>query len=113
MGLDIGMMGWAKMPENKEQPILHALVEHGPLAVAVAAGSDWNAYHAGILTPMGCDTNHVISHAVVLFGYGKAHSRSHGEVKYWQIKNSWGNSWGEGGNLRLQRLDEEEKECGW
>jgi len=112
-GRSMGMVGWTKLPENKELPMVRALVEYGPLAVAVAAGHDWNWYYHGILTPQGCDRNHVISHAVVLYGYGKAVSAKHGDVKYWRIKNSWGSNWGEDGMLRLQRLDEEDKECGW
>jgi len=112
-GRAIGMLGWTKLPENKEGPLVRALVEQGPLAIAVAAGGDWNWYYHGILTPQGCDRNHVISHAVVLYGYGKAVSAKHGDVKYWRIKNSWGSNWGEDGMLRLQRLDEEDKECGW
>jgi len=111
--LSMGMLGWTKLPENKERPLVRALIEYGPLAVAVAAGADWNWYYHGILTPQGCDRNHVISHAVVLYGYGKAMSTKHGEVKYWHIKNSWGQNWGEGGMLRLQRLDKEDEECGW
>jgi cathepsin L len=109
----MGMLGWSKLPENKEKPLVRALVEYGPLAVAVAAGSDWNWYYHGILTPQGCDRTHVISHAVVLYGYGKAMSTKHGEVRYWHIKNSWGQNWGEGGMLRLQRLDKEDEECAW
>jgi cathepsin L len=112
-GISMGMLGWTKMPENKELPLVRALVEYGPLAIAVAAGHDWNWYYHGILTPQGCDTKYVISHAVVLFGYGTAMSSKHGEVKYWNIKNSWGRSWGEDGMLRLQRLDDEEGYCGW
>jgi len=112
-GSSMGMLGWTKMPENKELPIVRALVEYGPLAVAVAAGTDWSWYYHGILTPQGCDTTNVISHAVVLFGYGKAISSKHGEVRYWHIKNSWGKSWGEEGMLRLQRLEDEDGYCGW
>mmetsp|Transcript_27576 Transcript_27576/g.85803 ORF Transcript_27576/g.85803 Transcript_27576/m.85803 type:complete len:425 (-) Transcript_27576:87-1361(-) len=107
-GLGIGMVGWTKFPENKEQRIVRSLVQEGPVTVAVAAGSEWNWYWYGILTPQGCDPNNVISHAVVLFGYGEEKG-----TRYWHIKNSWGLDWGEQGNLRLQRLDDEEAHCGW
>jgi cathepsin L len=112
-GRAMGMLGWTLLPRNKEKPMMSALVEYGPLAVAVAAGQEWNWYNRGILTPEGCDTNHVISHAVVLYGYGKIISQKFGEVKYWKIKNSWGKSWGEEGMLRLQRVDDEDEQCGW
>lgn len=112
-GRDLGMIGWNKLAENKENPILHALVEQGPLYIAVAAGGSWFSYMGGVLTPSGCDAKNVVNHAVVLYGFGiKPHTRI-GDVKYWHIKNSWGPNWGEEGSIRLQRLDEEEKYCGW
>jgi len=112
-GREIGMVGWTKLPENRENPLVRALVEQGPLYVAVAAGSGWFSYAEGVLTPSGCDTRNVVNHAVVLYGFGvKPHTRL-GDVKYWHIKNSWGRGWGEEGSIRLQRLDEEEKFCGW
>ncbi|CAK0880612.1 unnamed protein product [Prorocentrum cordatum] len=112
-GREVGMAGWTKLPENKEEPIVRALVEQGPLYVAVAAGSGWFSYAEGVLTPGGCDARNVVNHAVVLYGFGvKPHTRI-GDVKYWQIKNSWGRGWGEGGSIRLQRQDDEESFCGW
>jgi len=113
MGRKTGLLGWTKFPSNKEAELVRALVSYGPAAVAVAAGPDWNWYFHGILTPDGCDSKNVISHAVVLFGYGKTMHVKIGEVKYWQIKNSWGRTWGEDGTMRLKRLDNEEQRCGW
>ncbi|CAK0872104.1 unnamed protein product [Prorocentrum cordatum] len=113
MGRRTGLLGWTKFPSNKEAELVHGLVNYGPVAIAVAAGPDWNWYFHGILTPDGCDSKNVISHAVVLYGYGKSMNVKIGEVKYWQIKNSWGRNWGEDGSMRLQRVEEEELRCGW
>merc|ERR1719401_3184621 len=99
------MTGWTKFAENKEMPFVRALVEQGPIAVAVAAGSEWNWYSSGIMTPKGCDQDNVISHAVTLYGYGAVKHKELGKVRFWRIKNSWGASWGESGNLRIQRLE--------
>jgi len=112
-GQRTGLLGWTKFPENKEMQLVQGLVNYGPVAVAVAAGADWNWYSHGILTPEGCDRRNMISHAVVLFGYGRAMSAKIGEVRYWHIKNSWGRTWGEDGSMRLQRLGDEEERCGW
>lgn len=112
-GTQFGMTGWTKLPENKELPLVRALVQDGPVAIAIAAGSDWSFYSQGILTKEGCDQNHVINHAVTLYGYGSSFHPSRGTVKYWRIKNSWGEWWGEGGMIRLERLDKEEEYCGW
>jgi cathepsin L len=113
MGRRTGLLGWTRFPTNKEAELVRALVNYGPIAIAVAAGPDWNWYFHGILTPDGCDSKNVISHAVVLYGYGKSMNVKIGEVKYWQIKNSWGRNWGEDGTMRLQRVDDEEQRCGW
>jgi len=112
-GRRIGMVGWMKLPENKEDPIVQALVEQGPLYIAVAAGSGWFGYSSGVMSPQGCDLKHVVNHAVVLYGYGTKLKTRIGDVRYWSIKNSWGASWGEAGSIRLQRMDDEESHCGW
>lgn len=112
-GGSIGMTGWTKLPENREEPVMRALISSGPVAVAVAAGFEWNFYWSGVMSHKGCDKDHVINHAVVLFGYGIADQAFHGKVGYWHIKNSWGSHWGEQGNLRLERTTTEEKICGW
>lgn len=109
----IGMTGWTKLPENRQEPVMRALVESGPIAVAVAAGFEWNFYWNGIMNHKSCDKDHVINHAVVLFGYGIADQPFKNKLGYWHIKNSWGAHWGEHGNLRLERTTTEEKMCGW
>ena len=45
-------------------------------------------------------------HAVQLVGYGENEE----EGKYWIVRNSWGESWGENGYIRIQR--DEETRCG-
>lgn len=112
-GRSMGMLGWTKLPENREEPIVRALVDSGPLTVSVAASRWWHIYDSGIMGAQDCDENNVIGHAVVLFGYGQENVPDEGVVRYWSLKNSWGNEWGEQGNLRLQRLDNEEKTCDW
>lgn len=112
-GRDLGMIGWTKLPENKEPSLLRSLVETGPVYVAVAAGHGWFSYVGGVLTPKGCDEKNVVNHAVVLYGYGIKPNTRIGDVTYWHIKNSWGPGWGEEGSIRLQRLEDEENACGW
>ena len=100
------MIGWERLQENAQGPLLRAIVERGPVAVSVDA-SKWSAYESGIFD--SCDKDAVINHAVTLIGYGVDKSLKAG---YFLIQNSWGSSWGEDGKIRLLRRDEDEKWCG-
>jgi len=109
-GNNIGMLGWERLPENKLDPLMRALVEKGPVAISVAASDMWSFYEEGIMDD--CERDAVVNHAITLIGYG--HSS---ENKYWLIQNSWGATWGENGHMRILRRDSEEETeedvCGW
>ncbi|CAK8995923.1 Probable cysteine protease RD21C [Durusdinium trenchii] len=98
------MQGWEKLPENKYEPLKRALVTKGPVAVSVSADG-WELYMSGIFGD--CPRDAVIDHAVTLIAYGQEY-----KTKYWTIQNSWGDSFGEQGTMRLLRQDQEEDHCG-
>lgn len=102
-----GMIGWMRLPENKYVPLKRALVEHGPVAVSVATG--WSHYAGGIYD--SCQRGGVLGHAMLLVGYGHDEGKE-GDPKYWRLQNSWGNSWGDHGFIKLLRRDDEETYCG-
>lgn len=104
-GLSLGLKGWERLPQNEYEPLIRAVAETGPAAVSVSADG-WNSYGAGLFD--NCDKDAVIDHAVTLIGYGIDKERSQ---KYWLIKNSWGLTWGENGNIRLLR-EEGNVHCG-
>jgi cathepsin L len=101
-GLQFGMTGFQKLPENRLEPLLQALTEQGPVGVSLATGFRWNIYYRGIMRACGRDA--VIDHAVALVGYGQQAA-----TKYWLIQNSWGPEWGEGGFVRLHRQDHDKE----
>jgi len=96
---DFRLIGWERLPENEYEPLIRAVAQKGPVAVSVGAGG-WSGYGNGIFN--GCEKDSEIDHAVTLVGYG---IDKESKQKYWRIKNSWGNSWGEGGDIRLLRED--------
>jgi len=106
VGTSFGMHGWERLPENAYEPLLRAVVEHGPVAVSLAAGG-WFGYDKGIYD--GCLKDAVIDHAVTLTGFGE--DEEVGQL-FWLIQNSWGPSWGEKGYIRLLRTDGENEFCG-
>jgi len=106
-GHQLGLTGWERLPENRYLPLLRAVAMHGPVAISVSA-RPWTAYGRGIFD--SCSRDAVIDHAVTLIGYGKDGLY---DSKYWLVKNSWGKSWGDDGNIRLLRRDTDETEqCG-
>jgi len=103
--------GYVVLPENKQAPLLKALYQQGPLVVSVAA-TNWAMYSFGVFA--GCSKDAVINHAVVAEGFGKQKSDLDGkEHKYFLLKNSWGDDWGEeGGYIKIKRFDSEKEHCG-
>ena len=87
---------------------LKAAVSKTPVSVAIDANSNtFQLYSGGVITPSECGTD--LDHGVLLVGYGEEDG-----VKYWLLKNSWGDSWGENGYFKLERTDEENTDgtCG-
>lgn len=104
-GMRARVSGWDNLPSNQAEPMKQALVENGPVVVAVD-GEDWFNYDAGVFD--GCPKDAVLSHAVLLKGFGEE-----GGKPYWTIQNSWGTDWGEHGNIRLLRHSDDRAYCGW
>lgn len=94
----VRVTGWKTVGSKNEETIKKMLVSTGPLAVAVNADNMQN-YQGGIIDESDsvCPQAN-INHAVVLVGYGEEDGQ-----KYWIVKNSWGENWGENGYFRIAR----------
>ena len=69
-----------------------ALCAHGPLAVAVAATSAFQAYTTGVFNQT---TTAGVNHGVTLIGWDDTKNA-------WLIKNSWGPGWGMAGYMWIK-----------
>lgn len=88
---------------NEEEMKL-ALIKGGPLIVGLEVYDDFLHYKSGIYHHTGLQDRfnplELTNHAVLLVGYGE--DEATGE-KYWSVKNSWGEEWGEDGYFRIRR----------
>ncbi|CAG2170165.1 unnamed protein product [Oppiella nova] len=88
-------------PESQDS-LMSLVRDNGPAFVVVHVGIDWRIYGQGVLTHQ-CEGERVggaYSHAVLVVGYGYDKEL---DRHYWILKNSWGDTWGEGGYMRLHR----------
>ena len=105
--------GWAHIGDMLEIPpvdnIKQAIMDYGPVAVAVNANEAMVAYNGGIFN--GCGTGEA-NHAVVLVGWDDGQ----GSSGVWFMRNSWGTCWGEdenGVSWDEDEDDEQDHEGGW
>jgi C1A family cysteine protease len=82
-----------------DQISLKGAVAQQPVAIAIEADTRYfQSYKSGILTSSSCGTN--LDHGVLIVGYGTENNQ-----KYWLVKNSWGESWGDSGYVKIARSD--------
>jgi cathepsin C len=91
-----------------EAAMMKELHDNGPIVIALNAPSDLFSYSGGVYSSRDDDRDdwditktsrwEKTNHAVTAVGYGE----EDGE-KYWVIKNSWGDSWGEDGYFKMKR----------
>uniref|UniRef100_A0A8C4NQH2 Dipeptidyl peptidase 1 n=1 Tax=Dicentrarchus labrax TaxID=13489 RepID=A0A8C4NQH2_DICLA len=91
-----------------EMAMMLELVKNGPMGVAFEVYPDFMHYKEGIYHHTGLadpfNPFELTNHAVLLVGYGRCHMTGQ---KYWIVKNSWGNGWGEDGYFRIRRGSDE------
>ncbi|VFQ75937.1 unnamed protein product [Cuscuta campestris] len=87
--------GFRQVPPNNEA-VLAKAVSRQPVSVCIDAGKAMQLYKGGIFSS-GCTAK--INHGVTAVGYVADPAGK----KFWLIKNSWGQDWGEKGYVRLLR----------
>ena len=65
-----------------------------PVAVAFYVQDDFFDYHDGVYDPTGCDEHP--NHGVLAIGF-----KLNAKIPYFQVKNSWGEGWGDKGFFKI------------
>jgi len=92
------------VPSRNEQALLEA-TNLGPVSIAVEADkSVFQFYHDGVLDNPACGTQ--LDHGILVTGYD---TDAVSKKDYWNVKNSWGASWGKNGYIKLVR---NKNQCG-
>ena len=92
---------------NNQVSLKNAVLKN-PVVIGIEADTYYfQSYSSGILTSELCGTT--IDHAVEIVGFGIDNG-----IKYWTVRNSWGEDWGENGYFRILRTDSTNDEgiCG-
>ncbi|EUB57473.1 Cathepsin L [Echinococcus granulosus] len=90
---------FVKVPEKSEDQLKLSVAKVGPVSVAIDASSlGFMFYKKGIYQDNNCSEND-LDHAVLVVGYDADKTRQ----KYWIVKNSWGEQWGQRGYIWMAR----------
>ncbi|CAL4244156.1 unnamed protein product, partial [Meganyctiphanes norvegica] len=90
--------GMQRVRPGKDSEQMNALVHRGPIAVSMFISENFHEYKKGIFEDNKCQGAARTHHAMALVGYGEENGK-----KYWLIRNSWGESWGWNGYMKLCR----------
>ncbi|KAG8492172.1 hypothetical protein CXB51_009593 [Gossypium anomalum] len=96
----VSITGYTTVPEKNEEALLKAVAKQ-PVSVVIRGysysyGKNFQLYKGGVFTE---DCGSSFAHAVTVVGYGTGEEG----LNYWLVKNSWGETWGENGYIRIQR----------
>ncbi len=96
-----------------EKDMMEEIFKNGPIVIAINAPPDLFYYSGGVyqhgqvpksdISISGVSRWEKTNHAVACVGWGVADDG----MKYWIIKNSWGQDWGEDGYFKLKRGSDE------
>jgi hypothetical protein len=88
---------WSYVAKDGSRPTValmkNALLQHGPLALAVFSTKAFQDYRGGVFSEAAPTANPKdCNHAILLVGWDDSKGA-------WKIKNSWGTQWGEAGYM--------------
>jgi len=113
----VTVKSWGVIPPDNDEMMALVLRYMGPFAVGIyAEDHSFLYYRGGIYDQPDCTQKP--DHAVIVVGYGQElveynTTDTNGVIttksemtKYWILRNSWGQNWGENGYMRMKRNTE-------
>ncbi|XP_074076768.1 procathepsin L-like [Macrotis lagotis] len=98
---DLSVTGIVTIPARNEKALQKAVASVGPISVAIRADLySFCFYSSGIYYDELCSES--LNHAVLAVGYGFDEALEENN-KYWIVKNSWGESWGNKGYIYMAK----------
>lgn len=96
------------LPEGDEDKLKRVVATFGPVSVAIDASlPSFQMYKKGVYAPKTCKNQLTqLDHGVLVVGYGTDEKQG----DYWIVKNSWSDTWGEQGYIRIAR--NKKNKCG-
>lgn len=99
--------GCKNIRSRSEQDLQAAVTSEGPISVAIDASQrSFQLYRHGVYNEWRCSSSSFkLNHGVLVVGFGRDMA-----TDYWIVKNSWGESWGQGGYIWMSR--NKNNQCG-
>merc|ERR1711973_516517 len=94
--------GWKDIKSGSEMDLESAVAQVGPISVGIDAGHPgFQMYKRGVYYSLLC-SNKRLDHGVLAVGYGEQEFQGM-KQKYWLVKNSWGETWGDQGYIKMAK----------
>ncbi|CAL8249111.1 unnamed protein product [Merluccius merluccius] len=101
--------GFVDIPSGKEHALMKAVASVGPVSVAIDASHEsFQFYQSGVYIEKDCSSED-LDHGVLVVGYGFQGEDVDGS-KYWIVKNSWSDTWGDKGYILMAK--DMKNQCG-
>ncbi|KAL0979950.1 hypothetical protein UPYG_G00191970 [Umbra pygmaea] len=101
--------GFVDIPRGEEHALMKAVASVGPVSVAIDASlKSFQFYQSGIYYDKDCSSEE-LDHGVLVVGYGFEGEDVDGK-KYWIVKNSWSEKWGNKGYIYIAK--DRKNHCG-